>query len=468
MSVCRERWEGGRFGLLVAGVVLAMIAAACGTTETDGDTGEDAEVAITEAAEQELEETTESDLGDATRTEDADSAPTEATATETQTEDSGSTPAADVPGVTEDSILLGTTLPITGPAAAAGEGLVAGIRIALDEANAAGGIDGRTLDLVALDDGFDPPRLVANARRLIEEEGVYAMASPAGSQALPGIWDFVEQAGTIVWGPVSPQDPQLQEVYILGPGRGEQMQICTDYAAEQGITQVGLIGQDNQLGEEGNAGMEAATAVNGLDYVGFERVEVLSQDISSAVLNLRDAGAEAIMLSTDNVQAALIMQETEALGYDVVLCADNGGGGTGGPNTVGSAGAAAEGFIGGLQVELPTSTENEAVAEWRALAEAYTGEGDAQKLSNFSLQTYYYTRALLEVIDRLDGDLAYENFHTTAESLVEEPLDLGALPVLACGSLPEGHSCASGAALAQYSAADESWTVIRDFMAPNE
>lgn len=373
-----------------------------------------------------------------------------------------------VPGVTDTSVRLGTTLPITGVAATAGLGLVAGIQMAVDEANASGGIDGRTLELVALDDGFDPPRLVANARRLIEEEQVYAMASPAGSQALPGIWDFVADAGTVVWGPVSPQDPKIQQTYILGPGRGEQLRICTDYAAEQGLTKIGLIGQDNELGEEGNAGVEAGTAANGLDYVGFERVEVLSQDVSSAVSNLRNAGAEAIMLATDNVQAALVMQETDKLGYDAFLCADNGGGGTGGPNSVDPAGDAADGFVGALQVELPTNLDNEAVAAWDTLAEAYTGQGADAKKTNFSLQTYYYTRALLEVFDRMEGDYAYDNFHAVAEASVDEPIDLQALPTIACGSLPDGHKCASGAALAEYDASNQEWTVIRDFQAPLE
>lgn len=430
-------------------LVLGMLAAACGQTQPAADDQAAADSAATDAA---------TDTATDTATQSSEPADGESAAASSD----------DVPGVTEDSILLGTSLPITGPAAAAGEGLVAGIRIAIQEANEAGGVDGRMLELVALDDGFDPPRLVANARRLIEEERVYAMASPAGSQALPGIWDFVDQAGTIVWGPVSPQDPQIQPVYILGSGRTAQLHICTDYAAEQGFTRIGVIGQDNQLGSEGEAGTKAGVEANGLEFVGFERVEVLSQDVSSAVLNLRDAGAEAIMLATDNVQAALVMQEAQALGYDVFLCADNGGGSTGGTNTVGAAGAAADGFVGALQVQLPTSTDNEAVAAWRTLAESYSGEGEGQKLSNFSLQTYYYTVAFLEILDRLDGDLAYANFHATAESLVDDPLDLGALPAIACGPLPDGHGCAEGAALAEYDAASESWSVIRDFELPSE
>lgn len=414
-------------------------------------------------------ETSDDTTAAATETSAAPSASlSESTAAGSETEAAAPVDNTGVPGVTESSIKLGTTLPITGVAATAGLGLVSGIQIAIDEANAAGGIDGRTLELVALDDGFDPPRLVANARRLIEEEEVYAMASPAGSQALPGIWDFVQDAGTVVWGPVSPKDPEIQQTYILGPGRGEQLRVCTDYAAEQGLTKIGLIGQDNELGEEGNAGVEEGVAANDLEYVGYERVEVLSQDVSSAVSNLQSAGAEAIMLATDNVQAALVMQETDKLGYDALLCADNGGGGTGGPNSVGPAGAAADGFIGALQVELPTNLDNEAVATWDELAEAYGGQGADAKKTNFSLQTYYYTRALLEVFDRMEGDFAYDNFHAVAEATGDEPIDLGALPTIACGPLPDGHKCAAGAALAQYDASAEEWTVIRDFQSPVE
>ena len=82
--------------------------------------------------------------------------------------------------------------------ALAGEGLLAGIELAIEEANEAGGVNGRQLELVTLDDGFDIPRNVANMRRLVEEENVYAIVSPAGSQALPGSWELIEETGTIV------------------------------------------------------------------------------------------------------------------------------------------------------------------------------------------------------------------------------------------------------------------------------
>ncbi len=160
-----------RFTLLLMVLLLSLLAAACGTTDTG--TADDASPDVADAddgADNGEEADDESDPeDDAAADNSADESADDSTddSVDEPTEPAGAASSGDVPGVTEDSILLGTTLPITGVAAAAGEGLLAGITIALDEANAEGGIDGRMLELVALDDGFDPPRLVSNARRLI-------------------------------------------------------------------------------------------------------------------------------------------------------------------------------------------------------------------------------------------------------------------------------------------------------------
>ena len=84
------------------------------------------------------------------------------------------------PGVTDDQIKIGATLPLTGTAAVSGQGLQAGIKMAVDEINAAGGIDGRKINLIILDDGFTADRVVTNVRRLVSQEKVYAVVAPAG------------------------------------------------------------------------------------------------------------------------------------------------------------------------------------------------------------------------------------------------------------------------------------------------
>ena len=79
------------------------------------------------------------------------------------------------PGVSDDTITFGQTAAFEGPAAALGQGMRLGILAAFEEANRAGGIQGRTLKLVHLDDGYEPKQAAANTRKLIEEDQVFSL-----------------------------------------------------------------------------------------------------------------------------------------------------------------------------------------------------------------------------------------------------------------------------------------------------
>jgi branched-chain amino acid transport system substrate-binding protein len=84
------------------------------------------------------------------------------------------------PGVTSTEIKIGSTVPLSGEAAIAG-GVARGIDAYFDYVNAKGGIFGRKLKFVYLDDGYDPGRAVNNTLRLVQQEGVFAMFSSLGT-----------------------------------------------------------------------------------------------------------------------------------------------------------------------------------------------------------------------------------------------------------------------------------------------
>ena len=92
---------------------------------------------------------------------------------------------------------------------------------------------------------------------------------------------------------------------------------------------------------------------------------------------------------------------------------------------------------------------------------------------NFSLQTFSIATAFFELMDRLDGNYAYDNFHAAAETLGDNPILVPSMPPIACGPLPGGHSCAAGAGIAVYNAFEDpdgdgagTWVQVRDFQAP--
>jgi ABC-type branched-subunit amino acid transport system substrate-binding protein len=370
--------------------------------------------------------------------------------------------AAKVQGITDKTIKIGLTGPYTGAAAVAGQGLRAGVQIAIDEVNAAGGIDGRQVELVALDDGFEIPKLVANMKRLISQDQVYAIVAAAGSQALPGSWPDVKESGIIVWGPVTPPDPKLPSVFILGPSRTEQTRVAVDFMCERNVKRFFLVGQTNNLGQEGKAGASVQVPkCPGMELVGEEYLEPTKTDgVSAAANKIVQARADGVMFVTDNTQAALTAKRLRELGSTALLVAENGAGGPGGTNTVGQAGDGADGFHATMAQDLPATEVTRGVIAWRALA---TKSGYPQAQNNFSLQTYGYTKVFLEVLKKVAAtkDYSWANFSKVAEST---RVDLDFLPPIICGPLPDGHACARGAGVAQYK--NGRWDQIRDFKTP--
>jgi branched-chain amino acid transport system substrate-binding protein len=76
--------------------------------------------------------------------------------------------------VSNDRIVFGQSAAFAGPAAALGLGMRAGILAAFGEANAAGGVNGRRLELVSYDDGYEPDKAIQNTNRLIKDDQVFA------------------------------------------------------------------------------------------------------------------------------------------------------------------------------------------------------------------------------------------------------------------------------------------------------
>ena len=84
-------------------------------------------------------------------------------------------------GVTADSITIGQSAPLSGPAKGLGEGMALGMKAAFAEINAAGGVHGRRLVLTTQDDGYEPDRCVENTAKLVEEDKVFILGGYVGT-----------------------------------------------------------------------------------------------------------------------------------------------------------------------------------------------------------------------------------------------------------------------------------------------
>ncbi len=450
------------FKLLALLAIFSFVAISCGDDDDSSSSSSSSESSSSESSSSES----------SSEAAEEEAAEEEAAEEEAAEEEAGPDPAdgcgyateGDVPGIDKENGIfkIGTSQPFTGRAAVAGEALLGGLQMAVDELNENGGIDGCMFELAWEDDRFEIEQMVTNVRKLIDVDNVWGFVGTAGSQAIPSTYPAIEAAGTPLWGPISPANQDIKEVYLTNPTRTEQGRICIDYFVSQGATKIAVIGQDNELGAEAFAAIDIQQPVHGYEIVAEEEIEVLSDVVAPAVLAVIDSGADAVLTALDNAQNGLVLDGFHEAGFNPMVCSDAGSSGAGGGNTVSLATPeAADGYLGALQVALP-DTDSEFVNAWRDLWAAYDGPGK-DGAANFSLQTYSIAQAFFQLIDRLDGNYSYENFHAVAETLVDDPILVPSIPPIACGPLPGGHQCAAGAGVSAYDAETETWTQVKPF-----
>ena len=105
------------------------------------------------------------------------------------------------PGVSSDKIVLGQSAAFDGPASALGLGMRLGMQAAFAEVNAAGGVNGRQIELKTYDDGYEPDAAIANTKKLIDEDQVFALIGEVGTPTSKAAQPIAKAAGVPFIGP---------------------------------------------------------------------------------------------------------------------------------------------------------------------------------------------------------------------------------------------------------------------------
>jgi len=105
------------------------------------------------------------------------------------------TPALAEDGVSADKIIFGQAAALDGPASALGQGMKLGLEAAFAEANKAGGVKGRKLELKSVDDGYEPTRSIEAVKKLLGEDKVFALAGAVGTPTAAATLPIATAAG---------------------------------------------------------------------------------------------------------------------------------------------------------------------------------------------------------------------------------------------------------------------------------
>jgi branched-chain amino acid transport system substrate-binding protein len=155
--------------------------------------------------------------------------------------------AEDVPGVTDDAIVFGSFGTLNGPTYLYGELPMNGVEVVFDEVNAAGGVNGRKLELVREDDRCDPATAIAAVKKLIYEEQVFAIIGGGCSNATLATRPEIEKSGVpfIVFASVADpiSHPPAENIFSTALTASAESAAQLDFALERGAQKIAVVAE---------------------------------------------------------------------------------------------------------------------------------------------------------------------------------------------------------------------------------
>ncbi len=225
----------------------------------------------------------------------------------------------------QDTIRIGLCAPLSGDAAMVGQSLVDGAMLAIDEFNAAGGIDGHLIEVFKEDDE-QTPRVAANAvNKLIFEDNVVGIIGPVSSGC---VLTGMEVAADGEVPMITPTGSGASITHLGNPwiARTQASDILmagaiTRYAvSDLGAKRVAVIFQSDDYGSGGGEVVKQILKDEfDMEPVAYEQFEPSALDVSAQVLNIKNADPDAIIMIMMYQQGALVARKVRELGMDTPL-----------------------------------------------------------------------------------------------------------------------------------------------------
>jgi ABC-type branched-subunit amino acid transport system substrate-binding protein len=204
-------------------------------------------------------------------------------------------------GVTADKIVFGQAAALAGPAGALGSGMRDGIQAAFAEANKAGGVGGRKVELVSVDDGYEPTKAVEATSKLLNETGVFALIGPVGTPTSAAVLPMVTEKQVPYIGAFTGAEvlrhPYNKWVVNIRPSYFEETETMVERLTKDlGVTKIAIFYQDDAYGKAGLAGVQKALEKRSMKLVGEGTYERNTTAVKTGMLALRKAEPEAVIM----------------------------------------------------------------------------------------------------------------------------------------------------------------------------
>jgi branched-chain amino acid transport system substrate-binding protein len=317
-------------------------------------------------------------------------------------------------GVTRERILLGIEAP-SNCFSLDEENL--GFRLSIKDANEAGGVQGRTLvpQMYARTGCSTVSEAIANAKRLVEEDKVFALlnfggpssvtlAAYAAEKKVPYLFPHTALITT----------DNARYVFTSYPRYAGESQIMLRYLAKtRGFKKIGIIHDANIYGQFFLTSLQQHAAEFGYTVTGTHSVDTMEPgDLSTALAAMRETAPDAIVLALYPPQAKRVMEAKAKIGWRDVRMVSSG------PLTdeqyLNVPGGYAEGTLGFCYYPDPNDSQEPGIAEYRRLMQKYE---PGHPLNRYSLYGYVFGKLAIEGLRRSGKDPTRESFIEAMETI---------------------------------------------------
>jgi len=326
-------------------------------------------------------------------------------------------------GASDTEIKIGNTMPYSGPASA--YGTIGKTEAAyFKKVNDEGGVNGRKIDFISVDDGYSPPKAVEMARQLVEQDGVLFLFGTLGTPSNTAIQKYMNAKKVpqllVATGAAKWNDPQ---------GYPWTMGYQPSYQTEAAIfgrhilqtkpnAKIGVLYQNDDFGKDYLKGLKEGLGDKATKMIVAEvSYEVTDPTIDSQIVQLQASGADVFVNITTPKFAAMAIRKAYDIGWKPVQYL------TDVSSTVASviqpAGPEkAVGIISAIYGKDPTDPQwqnDPAMNEWRAFMKKYYPDGSLTDVNN--VYGYGVARTLVQVLKQCGDNLTRENVMKQAANL---------------------------------------------------
>ena len=295
-------------------------------------------------------------------------------------------------------IKIAQSTALTGPLGDLGSAMHQGAKAAFAGINARGGVNGRTIELVTLDDAYDVPKALANVEKFMAERDTFALFNCMGTPMIDAMLPKVIENGIPFFAPFTGAQlsriPSARNVFNIRASYADEAEKLVQHLSTIGIQRIGIVYQNNAFGKEiFNAAKQSMDRLK-LPGAIAVTVENNASDAGSAAAKLAGGNLEAIVIGLAGKPTLEFVKAFRALQRGVTLYALSV---MGTPATVKALGPDATGMAISQVVPLPSNVVMPVVREFQT---AWKTSGATAEPSHLALEGYINARVFAEALQR--------------------------------------------------------------------